>query len=138
MAPVLCKARDASESLKEVAVAFVPIVDVLEAARPASFKAAVVVGVAIGNATAAAGVAFARIAATASRVALLLVVGLPRHVLWTLPCLVARSILKAALAPILLPLAVTKHYLCSFVRSFWLVFVVVPGSFVCAVASFVR
>jgi hypothetical protein len=135
MAPVLHKACYASESIMEVVFTTVPIVDVFGVACTASFKAAVGVGAAIGNAAAAVGVAFV---AAAPRAALEFAVALPRHVLWTLPCFVARSILKAVLAPILLPLAVTKYYLCSLLGSFWLVFVVVPGSFVCAVASRVR
>jgi hypothetical protein len=135
MAPVLCKARDASESLKEVAFTIVPIVDMFEAACTASFKAAVVVGVAIGNATAAAGVSFA---AAAPRAALEFAVALPRHVLWTLPCFVARSILKAVLAPILLPLAVIKYNIGSILECVWLFFVVVPKSVACAVASLAR
>lgn len=138
VAAVLFKAGESFDSVMEVVVTVVPIFDVLEAVRVASYKAAVALAALICKAAAATGVKVVHVAAAAPRVALECIVALPRYVLWTVPCFVARSVLKAVLAPILLPLAVVKYCLCTFLASLWLVFIVVPWSVVSAVVSFVR
>lgn len=138
IAAVLFNAYRAIDSVMEVAFTVVPVVAVTKATLVASFQAAVVAAAAICNGTAAVGGKFVAIVAAAPRASPKFIVALPRLVLWTLPCFFARSILKAVLAPILLPLAFVKFCLGKFCSSLRLVFVVVPRFVVCAVASFVR